>query len=58
MKSDGGSGQDGGDSDSGGEDVEEPAEKSAEGRLKTFARASCEGAGENVEDAGAGSDGE
>jgi len=54
----GGSGQDGRDSESGSEDVKESAEESTEGRLKTFAAAAGKGAGEDVEDAGAGSDGE
>ena len=58
MKSDGGSSQDRGNPESGGENVEESAEKSAEGRLKTFAAAAGESAREDVEDAGAGSDGE
>jgi len=58
VEGDGGGGEDGGDSESGGEDVEESAEESAEGGLKTLAAASGEGAGEDVEDAGAGSDGE
>jgi len=38
--------------------VEESAEESAEGGLKAFAAASGKCAGEDVEDAGAGSDGE
>jgi hypothetical protein len=38
--------------------VEESAEESAKGGLKTFAAASGEGAGENVEDSWAGSNGQ
>src|SRR5205814_110898 len=55
---DGGGCENSGDSESGGENVEESAEKCAEGGLKTFAAASGECAGEDIEDAGAGSDGE
>ena len=51
-------GEDGGDAEGCGEDVEESAEECADGRLKAFAAASGEGAGEDVEDAGARSDGE
>src|ERR1044072_3667214 len=58
MEGDGGSGEDGRDSESGGEDVEEAAEESADGRLKTFTASSGESAGENVKDSGAGSDGQ
>lgn len=42
----------------GGEDVEESSEESAEGGLETFAATTGEGAGQDVEDARAGSDGE
>ncbi len=58
VKSDGGSSEDGGDAQGGGDDVEESAEESAEGGVQTFVASAGEGAGENVEDAGAGSDGE
>jgi hypothetical protein len=54
----GGGGENSGNAEGGGEDVEESAEECADRRLKTFAAASCEGAGEHVEDAWAGSDGE
>jgi hypothetical protein len=54
----GGGGEDGRDSEGSGEDVEESTEESADRGLKTFAAASGEGAGEDVEDAGAGSDSE
>jgi len=58
VKSDGGSGENCGDSESGGEDVEESAEEGAEGGLKAFAASSGQGAGEDVENAWAGGDGE
>ena len=54
----GGGGEDGRDSEGSGEDVDESTEESADRGLKTFAAASSEGAGEDVEDAGAGSDSE
>jgi hypothetical protein len=54
----GGGGEDGRDSEGSGEDVEESTEESADRGLKTFAAASGEGAGEDVEDAGPGSDSE
>ncbi len=54
----GGGGEDGGDSEGSGEDVEESTEESADRGLKTFAAASGESAGEDVEDAGARSDSE
>jgi hypothetical protein len=40
-----------------GEDVEEPTEECAKGGFEAFAAAPGEGAGENVKDTGAGSDG-
>lgn len=55
VESYGGSGEDGGDAEGGGEDVEESAKEGAEGRLETFAAAASQGAGEYIEDAGAGS---
>jgi hypothetical protein len=53
-----GRGEDCGDSEGGGEDVEESAEESTDGRLKAFAAAPGESASEYVEDAGARGDGE
>jgi len=58
MEGHGGGGEDGRDAESCGEDVEKPAKEGADGGLEAFATASGEGAGEHVEDAGAGSDGE
>lgn len=58
VESDGRGGEDGGNSGGGGENMEESTEESAEGGLKTFAAASGKGAGENVENARTGSNGE
>jgi hypothetical protein len=58
VEGDGGGGQDGGHAEGGGEHVEESSEECADRGLQAFAAASSKGAGENVEDAGAGSDGE
>jgi hypothetical protein len=58
VKGDGGGGENRGDSEGGGKDVEESAEEGAEGGEDAFAAASCERAGEDVEDARAGRDGE
>ena len=58
MESDGRGGEDGGNSNGSGENMEKSTEESAEGGLKTFAAASGKGAGENVENARTGSDGE
>jgi len=57
VESDGRSRENRGHAECRGEDVEEPAEECAKGGLKAFAAAAGEGAGENVKDTGAGSDG-
>ena len=58
VESDGGGGEDRGDAKSGGENVKEAADESADGRLEAFASAAGEAARQDVEDAGAGSYGE